>query len=275
MSELRQQTVAAWKQASNNQAPLLAAGVAFYVFLSLFPAMIAAVMLYGLVASPETVQRQSESIAGTLPADAASVVNGQLESLTTTSSGSLGVGLVIALALALYGASGGVGNLIVAINVMFGQRDRHNLIQKKAQALLLTIGAILFLAIVVTLVAVVPALLDSALLGGIRWVLLAASVVVAIGVLFRVAPDRRGDAGPLVSKGALVASTLWVVASVGFSVYVDNFGSYAKTYGALAGVVVLLLWLWVGVYALLLGASVEALNEGAVHEESIDEDAIV
>lgn len=261
MPTLRQHTVAAWKQASNNQAPLLAAGVAFYVFLSLFPAMIAAVMLYGLVASPETVQRQSESIADAMPADAASVINGQLESLTSTSSGSLGIGLVIALALALYGASGGVANLVTAINVMFGQRDRHNFVEKKAQALLLTIGAIVFLAVVVTLVAVAPAVLDSAWLGALRWVLLTVSVVVTIGVLFRVAPDRRGDAGPLISKGVLVASGLWLVASVGFSVYVDNFGSYAKTYGALAGVVVLLLWLWVGVYALLLGASVEALDE--------------
>ncbi len=252
---------AAWKQASSRQAPLLAAGVAFYAFLSLFPAMIAAVMLYGLVASPETVQRQSEDIADALPADAASVVNGQLESLTSTSSGSLGIGLVIALALAIYGASGGVGNLVTAINAMFGQRDRRSFIEQKARALLLTLGAIIFLIIVILLVAVAPAVLDSVLLGGLRWVLVAAAIVLAIGVLFRVAPDRRADAGSLISKGVLVASGLWIVASVGFSVYVDNFGSYAKTYGALAGVVVLLLWLWVGVYALLLGATVEALDE--------------
>lgn len=254
---------AAWKQASSHQAPLLAAGVAFYAFLSLFPAMIAAVMLYGLIANPETVQRQSEDIADALPADAASVVTGQLESLTSTSSGSLGIGLVLALALAIYGASGGVGNLVTAINVMFGQRDRHNFIEQKARALMLTIFAIIFLIIIIVLVAVAPAVLDSALLGGLRWVLVAAAIVLAIGVLFRIAPDRRGPAGPLISKGVLVASGLWIVASVGFSVYVDNFGSYAKTYGALAGVVVLLLWLWVGVYALLLGATVEALDEEA------------
>lgn len=260
---LRQQVVAAWKQASSRQAPLLAAGVAFYAFLSLFPAMIAAVMLYGLVASQETVQRQSEDIADALPADAASVVTGQLESLTSTSSGSLGVGLVIALALAIYGASGGVGHLVTAINVMFGQRDRRNFLKQKAQALLLTLGAIIFLFIVILLVAIAPAVLDSALLGALRWLLVGASITLAIGVLFRIAPDRRHDSGPLISKGVLVASGLWIVASIGFSVYVDNFGSYAKTYGALAGVVVLLLWLWIGVYALLLGATVEALDGDA------------
>lgn len=258
---LKERVIAAWKRASEHQAPLLAAGVAFYAFLSLFPAMIAAVMLYGLVASPETVQKQSEKIADAMPADAASVVTGQLDSLTSTSSGSLGLGLVIALALAIYGASGGVGNLVTAINQMFGHRDRHSFVEQKAKALGLTVGAIVFFAVVLTLVAVVPAVFDSVLLGGLRWVLLAAAIVVAIGVLFRVAPDRRGQHGALISKGVLVASGLWIVVSVGFSVYVDNFGSYGKTYGALAGVVVLLLWLWIGIYALLLGATVEALEE--------------
>ncbi len=267
---MKQRVTAAWKQASEHQAPLLAAGVAFYAFLSLFPAMIAAVMLYGLVASPETVQRQSESIADALPADAASIITGQLESLTETSPGSLGVGLVIALVLALYGASGGVGNLVTAINQMFGRPDRRGFVEQKARALGLTVGAIVFFAVVITLVAVAPAVLDSALLGGLRWVLVAAAIVVAIGVLFRVAPDRRGASGALISRGVLVASALWIIVSVGFSVYVDNFGSYGKTYGALAGVVVLLLWLWIGIYALLLGAAVEALDEGELPEPPAD-----
>ncbi len=261
MARFRQHVVAAWKQASAQQAPLLAAGVAFYAFLSLFPAMIAAVLMYGLVASPETVQRQSEKIAEALPADAASVVTGQLESLTSTSSESLGFGLVVAVVLALYGASAGAGHMVTAINQMFGYRDRRNFLQQKLQALLLTIGSIVFFTVVVTLVAVVPTVVRSTLLGTLRWFALAAAITFAIAVLFRLAPDRRGEAGPLISRGVIVASLLWILVSVGFSVYVDNFGSYAKTYGALAGVVVLLLWLWIGIFAVLLGATVEALDE--------------
>ena len=261
--------ITAWKQASSRQAPLLAAGVAFYTFLSLFPAIIAGVLTYGLVASPETVQRQSQSISDTLPADAASVVTKQLDSLTSTSQSSLGIGLVVSIVLAFYSASGGVGNLIVAINQMFGRTDSRGFLKKKALALLLTVGAIAFLIVVVALVAVAPAVLDSVndlpgsrvLLEVGRWALLVAAVVLAIGVLFRVAPDRA-DPPRLISGGVLTASLLWIVVSVGFSLYVDNFGSYGKTYGALAGVVVLLLWLWSGIYALLLGATVEALREG-------------
>lgn len=262
---------AGWKQASAQNAPLLAAGVAFYAFLSLFPALIAGVMAYGLVADPETVQRQADQISDALPADAASLVTGQLESLTSTSSGSLGVGLVVALVLAIYSASGGVGNLITAINAMYGLRDQRNFIKKKLLALGLTAGAIVFVVVLLGLVAVVPAVLDNvvdvlgvrALLEAARWVLLLAALTFAIGVLLRVAPDRPegGDPMSLVSRGVLVAAGLWAVVSLGFSLYVDNFGSYGKTYGALAGVVVLLLWLWIGLYALLLGACIEAVRE--------------
>lgn len=262
-------TIAAWKQASAHQAPLLAAGVAFYAFLALFPAMIAAVLLYGLVASPETVQRQSQSISDALPADAASIITGQLDSLTSTPSNSLGIGLIIALVLAFYGASGGVGNLITALNRIFGLRDDRNFFKKKAMALVLTIGAIVFMAVTVTLVAVVPPVLDNLvslpgtriLFEVLRWAGLVAALVLAIGVLFRVAPNREPPKR-LITKGVVVASVLWIAVSVGFSVYVDNFGNYGKTYGTLAGVVVLLLWLWIGLFAIMLGATIEAINEG-------------
>jgi membrane protein len=278
MPSLTRTARSAWKQASAQQAPLLAAGVAFYAFLSLFPAMIAAVMAYGLVADPETVARQSEKVSEHLPADAASVVTGQMDEIVSTSPGSLGIGLAIALVLALYSASGGVGNLVTAVNTMFGFDEDRGIVRRKLLALGLTLGAIVFMAVTLTLVAVVPAVLDAvvdvpglrfALEAG-RWVLLLGAVVVGIGVLFRVAPNRPRPAPRLVGKGVLVASALWVAVSLGFSLYVDNFGSYGKTYGALAGVVVLLLWLWIGIYALLLGSAIEAVREDAPLEDEAE-----
>jgi len=282
MTSPRTSVITAWKQASSRQAPLLAAGVAFYAFLSLFPAMIAAVMTYGLIASPETVANQSADVAEALPADAASVVTGQMDSLIKTSDGSLGIGLAIALVLAIYGAAGGVGNLVTAINAMFGLGETRGFLKRKALSLLLTLGAIVFVVLVVALVAVAPAVLDEVdIVPGVRaafeagrWVLLLAAVTVAIGVLFRLAPNRTAT-GSLVSKGVLVATALWLLVSVGFSLYVDNFGSYGKTYGALAGVVVLLLWLWIGIYAILLGACVEAVREDVVTPETVEEDTTI
>ena len=280
MPSTRSNVLTAWKQASSRQAPLLAAGVAFYAFLSLFPAMIAAILTYGLVASPETVARQSADIADALPADAASLITGQLDSLVSTSSDSLGIGLVFAVALALYSASGGIGNLVTAINSMFGLGETRGFIKRKLLALGLTLGAIIFLAMVVGLVAAAPAVFDAidivpgvrAGLEAARWIVLIGAVVVAIGVLFRLAPNRTSETR-LVSKGVLVASAMWLLVSVGFSLYVDNFGRYGKTYGALAGVVVLLLWLWIGLYAILLGASIEAVREEIVTEDTVAEDA--
>lgn len=280
MPSQRKSVITAWKQASAHQAPLLAAGVAFYAFLSLFPAMIAAIMTYGLVASPETVASQSEEIAEALPADAASLVTGQMDSLIQTSPDSLGIGLAIALVLAIYGATGGVGNLITAVNEMFGLAETRGFFKRKLLSLVLTLGAIIFVLLVVALVAVAPAVLDRIdIVPGVRagveagrWILLLGAVTIAIGLLFRFAPNRSGKA-PLVSKGVLVATALWLLASAGFSLYVDNFGSYGKTYGTLAGVVILLLWLWLGVYAILLGACVEAVHEDVVTEETVETDA--
>ncbi|MEG9225648.1 YihY/virulence factor BrkB family protein [Aeromicrobium sp. Sec7.5] len=262
----------AWKLASERNASLLAAGVAFYVFLALFPAMIASLLVYGLVASPETVARQSDGIADALPADAASLVTGQLESLASTSSSSLSFGFAIAVILALQSASGGMANLVTAINAMLGNHQTRNFVKQKLLALGLTAGAVAFLAVTITLVAVAPLLLDALVdVPGIRvvvdlarFLLLAVAIVIGFGLVIRTAPDAEsGQERPkLWSPGVTGAAVAWLIASVAFSLYVDNFGSYGKTYGALAGVVVLLLWLWAGFFALLIGAAYEAVSEG-------------
>ena len=279
MPSPRRTVLAAWKQAQAQQASLLAAGVAFYAFLSLFPAMIAAVLAYGLFADPLSIARQSDRISEQLPADAASVITGQMEAVASTDDRSLGIGLVLALVLALYSASGGVGNLVTAVNTMFGFKDTRGFVKRKLLALGLTLGSIVFMAVTLTLVAVAPAVLDAvvdvpgqrvALEAG-RWALLLAAVVVSIGVLLRVAPDRPSDPPRLVGKGVLIASGLWLLVSVGFSLYVDNVGTYEKTYGTLAGVIVLQLWLWIGTYALLLGAAIEAVREHVPLEEAAAE----
>lgn len=271
---------AAWGHLSERNGPLLAAGVAFYAFLAIFPAMIAAVLSYGLIASPETVSRQSESITDALPADAASIITGQMDALTQTSSGSLGVGLLFSVALAIYSASGGIGNLLKALTVMFEGTNDRNFVAAKLQAVKLTAGAVVFAIIAIGLVAAAPALFNlldlpgfvRAALEAVRWLILLGAIVVAITALFRsadhVADDEPGD-DRRVRVGVLVASGLWLVASLGFSLYVDNFGSYGETYGALAGVVALLLWLWVSMLALLLGASVEVVTEAADEDSAV------
>jgi membrane protein len=262
-------TKRAWAEAKLDQVPLLAAGVAFYSFLSLFPAMIAAVTVYGLVADPETVARQTEAISKALPKDAASLITKQMEAIASQPQQSLGLGLIIALALALWSASGGVGNIVTAVNLAYDEEETRGFVKRKALALAFTLGAILFVVVAVTLIAVTPVLLDAfipdgalhMLLNAARWVGLVIAVAIALGVLYRYAPDRDSPKFKWVSVGAAVATVIWIVASLGFSLYVDNFGSYSKTYGALAGVAILMLWLWITAFIVLLGAEINAEAE--------------
>ncbi len=266
----------AWKEAKSDQVPLLAAGVAFYSFLALFPAMIAAVMLYGLLRDPDDVRRQVASLSDTLPSDAASLLTGQLEAITTTSSGGLGLGLVISLVLALWSASGGVGNVMTAVNLAYDEEETRGFVKRRALALGLTLAAIVFVVVAVSLVAVAPAVLDNVIgdgparwgLEAARWLGLLVAMAVALAVLYKVAPDRDAPRFRWVSIGSVVATVIWLLASLGFSLYVDNFGSYNKTYGALAGVVVLLLWLWLTMYVVLLGAEINAEAEQQTAEDT-------
>jgi membrane protein len=258
-----------WKEASEDQVPLLGAGVAFFGFLSLFPALAAFTLVYGLVADPATVASQTETLAASLPPEARTLLVGQLQQLTSTPQQSLGWGLALAIVLALWSASGGVGNLVTAINIAYDEPKKRGFVAEKLLALGLTIGAVVFLALVVALVAGVPLVLGFLDVNGplrwvvevVRWLLIALLVMVALAVLYRLAPDRDAPKFRWVSAGAAVATVLWLVASAAFSLYVTLFGNYAKTYGALAGVVLLMLWLWLTSYAILLGAEINAESE--------------
>jgi membrane protein len=258
----------AWKESKADQVPLLGAGVAFYAFMSLFPAMIALILVYGLVADPAQIADQVKSATGALPADAQQLVTTQLQSMASGRS-HLGVGLIVALALALWSASSGVGNLMTAVNTAYDEDEKRGFVKRKGLALLMTIGAIVFMLVVIVLVAVVPAVLSSAVsspplslaISVLRYVILVLIVSGALAIVYRVSPSRDAPQMRWVSIGAIVATVLWLVASIGFSLYVTYFGSYAKTYGALASVVVLLLWLWITSYAVLLGAEINAESE--------------
>lgn len=259
----------AWKEASADQVPLLGAGVAFYAFLSLFPAMIALVLIYGLVADPAKIASQVAQFTSALPADAQKLITSQLTSMATGKAQGLGIGLVVSILLALWSASGGVGNLITAVNTAYDEEETRGFVKRKAIALGMTVAAIVFMVIVIALIAVAPPLLSHLVDSGVlrflltilRFVVLVGAIAVALAVLYRVAPSRDAPKMRWVSTGAIVATVLWLLASIGFSLYVSHFGSYAKTYGALAGIVVVLMWLWISMYAVLLGAEINAEAE--------------
>jgi membrane protein len=271
----KQVVTRAWAENSADNMPIIAGGVAFFAFLSIFPALIAMLSLYGLVASPETVAEQVEDLSAQLPDSAAELIGDQLEAIATNSGSALTWGLVVSILAALWTASGGVGNMITAINLAYDEVETRNFSPLKGTALILTLGAIVFVLITFGLVAVVPVVLDALPLGIVgtvlaqvlRWTLLLAVFAGALAVLYRIAPDRDAPKLRWVSLGSIVVTLVWALVSLGFSFYVDNFGSYDKTYGAIAGVIVLMLWLYLTCYLVLLGAEI---NSEAEHQTARD-----
>ncbi|CAN5325186.1 YihY/virulence factor BrkB family protein [soil metagenome] len=257
------------QQVKDDNVPLLSAGVAFYVFIALFPALIAAVTVYGLVADPQQVEEQISGLTDALPSESAELITGQLRDIASGSSSALGWGLVASLGGALFAASGGMQNLVKAVNIAYDEEETRGFVRLRALALLMTVGLVVFLAVAIGLVAVVPVLLEVAGLGGAagiavqvaRWLGLVAFVMLALAVLYRYAPDRDAPRFTWVGLGSIVATLLWIIGSAGFSLYVSTFGSYGETYGALAGVVVLLLWLFLTSFIVLVGAEINSEAE--------------
>jgi membrane protein len=265
----RQVLQRAIKATQEDNISLLAAGVAFFGFLALFPALIALVTLVGLVADPAQITQQVQSFTAGLPQASSQLISAQLTAITQSSGGALTVGLVISLLAALWSASSGTSNLMTAVNIAYEEKETRSFLKLRAVALLLTLGTVVFLVLTLALIAVVPVVLHALPLGPlgtalaqlVRWALLVMLIMVGLAVLYRVAPDRQPPKFRWVSVGSVVAALVWLLGSVGFSVYINFFGNYNKTYGALAGVIVLLLWLFLTSYIVLLGAEINAQAE--------------
>ena len=264
-----QVTRRAFAESTADNVGILAGGVAFFAFLAIPPALIAGLTLYGIVADPQTVARQVQALAGSLPREAQPLIADQLNTVANGRQrraehrfGRLGAGGVVE-------RLDGTSNLMAAVNVAYDQQESRGFLKLRATALALTLGAIVFVLLTLFLLAVVPPLLQALQLGVVgtilaqllRWALLIGLVVAALAIVYRLAPDRDAPKFAWTSPGAFTATLLWVLGSVGFSLYVNNFGSYNKTYGALAGVIVFLLWLYLTSYIVLLGAEINAESE--------------
>jgi membrane protein len=233
------------------------------------------VSIYGLFADPATIANQLNSMTAALPEQAKQVITDQVTTLASRRS-TLGIGLIISVAIALWSASAGINNLLTAINVAYDEEEKRGFIKKRLMSLGLTLGAIAFMVIMLGIVAVLPPLLKAVFgTGVLRWVfqilgwlVLVVLVAVALAILYRLGPDRDAPRMAWVSVGAIVATVLWLVASIGFSIYTATFGNYAKTYGVFAGIVVLLFWLWISMYAVLLGAEINAESEQQTIEDT-------
>ncbi|MEL7253969.1 MAG: YihY/virulence factor BrkB family protein [Pseudomonadota bacterium] len=272
----KQVATRAWKDVGDNQIGLIAAGVAFYGLLALFPAITAVMAISGLVFDASHVTTQLDEVSQVLPADAAAIIIDQATKVAGSQDAGLGVALIFSLGLALYSASKGVGSLIQGVNVAYGEQETRGFVMLTATNLALTVflilgmigglGATLILPGILSLVDL--GLTTEILIRATRWAVLLAFTVGGIMMLYRIAPDRRAAQWRWLLPGAVLACALWLLASLGFAIYVENFGAYTESFGALAGVIVLLTWMWLSAYVILIGAEINSEAEAQVRPDT-------
>src|ERR1700704_4212045 len=230
-----------WAELDRDHVSIMAAGVAFYALLSIFPGMSALFSLYGLVSDPATIAHQLSSLSGGLPEEALKLLSDQLHALVAAPRDKLGLGLLVSLLLALWSAISGTGALMQALTVAFEERENRGVLSFYGLAIALTLGVGLFALLSLFLIAVIPAVIGSLPISElwrdrvslIRWPILAILAILALCVLYRYAPARQNPCWHCFSAGTIGAAMLWLVGSAGFSFFVARLRSYHKTQGSL------------------------------------------
>lgn len=258
---------ATWAEATHDNISLIAAGVAFYGFLALVPLLAALVLAYGLIVDPAEVAKHMHVVTTMVPADAAKLIDQQLDDIVKTATTKKGFGLLIALLLSLYGAMKGAGAVVTALNVAYEVDEKRGFVRTTLTSAGVTVGAVL-VAIGGLVAASVTGLahdiaakwssLAATAVTGASWLAAAAVASLAVAALFRYAPDRENTPWAWLTPGAIVATLGWIAMTLGFGLYAAHFGNYNATYGALGAVVVLLMWLYLSAYILLLGAELNS-----------------
>ncbi len=260
---------------SDDHVSISAAGVAFYALLAIFPALAALIGIAGLVMDPSTVEGQIQQVAGMLPESAAQILQDQARKVAQNAGGTATFAAVGGLLLALYSASSGMRTLMEAMNIAYDEEEKRGIVRLYATSLLLT--AVLIIGVIITLGAMVilPAVLGSIGLGRVfetaltygRWPVMALLMMLGLAVIYRYGPSRENASWRWITPGSVLATVLWLIASILFSIYVRNFGSYTETYGALGGVIILLMWFWLSAFVVLMGAE---LNSEMEHQTERD-----
>lgn len=255
---------------TRHNAPIFAAGVAFFAFLALIPALTAVIGVYGLVADPDEVTRQLTDALSGAPESTRQFLVDQMSDISSGSTGALGLSVGVSLLLAAFSASGAVANLLKSLNVAYEIEETRRPWKLRGVALALMTGGVLVLCIVMFLMAALPPLLRDWGMGGAarlalgigRYPILGVVMAASLSALYRLGPDHRGNDQPLAPRfltaGGLVATALFVVLSALFSFYTANLGSYGETYGPLATIIVLLLWFQLSALSIIVGAELDS-----------------
>ena len=270
-------------QISEDHLLLVAAGCAFYGLLAVFPGIVAAMAIAGYFTSPSMLVSEMQSLTRFMPSDAAAIVIDQAKAVAGSESTGLGLAAIVGILTAFWSASAGMSALIEGLNVAFDVKEGRSFIRNVGARLTLTLGMVLGFFLIVITLAVIPLILNllrlppnvETLIAYVRWPVVLLLVMMGLAILYRYGPARSRRQWRWITPGAFVSCLLWLLGSIAFAFYVSNFGSYNKTFGALGGVIVLLMWLWLSSFIVLLGAEIDSEIEAQAKQnpDPVDGDA--
>lgn len=245
---------------------LIAAGVAFFALLSIFPAVSALVSVYGLFADAKTIVDQMGELAFILPPGAVDIVRGQAEAIAGGSSRSLSVLAIVSLLIALWSANAGMKSMFDAMNLIYGEDEKRSFLQLNLQSFFFTLGGLGIFVATIVILLVVPFLLSFVELQDkfssgfriLRWPALFVVTAVFLTLLNRYGPSRMPEAARWAIWGSVFGAGAWIAMSILFSYYLGHFGNYAATYGSLATIAGLMMWLWLSALVVLIGIELNA-----------------
>jgi membrane protein len=268
--------IRSWNESGDDNIGIVAAGVAFYGFLALVPLLTAVILCYGIFTEPATVIRHMQALTAIMPPDIARTIGEQLLALVRSSDGEKGIGLLFALAVALFGARNGAGAVITALNIAYEEKEKRNFVVVNLTAIAITAAAVvaaIFAALAIAVLSALSSMLPYAndavvILGTIlSYLLLTLGGAAGAAALYRYGPSRAHARWVWLSPGSLFTALLWLALTLGFGSYVANIGKFDATYGSLGAVVALLTWLYLSSYVLLFGAEINAELE---HQTALD-----
>lgn len=265
-----------YESLTSDRILLIAAGVTFYLLLSIFPAISVFVSLYGLVAEPSSVVDRLTFFGSAMPDQAFELILDQLRSLASAPQTGLSITLLGSLAVALWSANAGMKALFEAMNVAYGESEKRGIIRLNLTSLSFTFASLALVVLIITLAGIVPAILDYIWLGQwteliirlARWPVLLALISLAIMALYRLGPSREPAKLRWLSWGAVFSTGAWLAAALAITFYLGHIADYNATYGALGASIGFMVWVWVSVIIVILGAELNAELEHQTARDS-------
>ena len=263
---------------SEDRIIAIAAGVTFFVLLALFPGIAGLISLYGLFADSTSIGQHLQTLSGVLPEGATQIIGDQIQRLTSQPAQKLGFAMITGLAISLWSANGGMKATFDALNIVYHEKERRGFFRLNAISLALTFGAVVFVIVALVSITVVPKIMEYFGLSALaellvkiaRWPLLLVIASFFIAVIYRYGPSRDKPKWRWITPGSVLAAFIWLAASLLFSWYAENFGSYNKTYGSLGAVIGFMTWLWLSTIVILVGGKLNAEMERQTAEDTTE-----